>query len=388
MRILLVHTRYLQAGGEDVAFQAEAELLEQAGHDVSRFETSNAPLQDMSALKAAAISIWNERVRSELSRIARQKKPDVVHFHNTFPYLSPASYYAVQPGAAVVQTLHNYRLICAAAVLFRSGQSCEQCVGHFPWAGIAHGCYRSSRAATAAVSALVQAHRTAGTWRRVDAYVALSEHARSLFVRGGLPAEKVFVKPNFVDPDPGEGQHEGDYYLFAGRLEEQKGVLTLLAAWTRMADPPRLRIVGDGPLRETVQAATAKQARIEYAGPETRARVLELMGDARALVFPSLSHENCPLSLIEAFATGLPVIASGTGNIAAFMKRDECGWTYAPGDEVALAALVERCEGDADERARKGRTARVRWQEEFTAAASREQLEAIYASARKHVYAA
>jgi glycosyltransferase involved in cell wall biosynthesis len=388
MRILLVHTRYLQAGGEDVAFEAEAQLLEQAGHDVFRFETTNAPLRDMSGVKAAAVSIWNERVRGELRSLARRSEPDVVHFHNTFPYLSPAAYYALQPGAAVVQTLHNYRLICPAAVLFRAGQSCEQCVGHFPWAGIAHGCYRSSRAATAAVGAVVQAHRAAGTWRRVDAYVALSEHARSLFVRGGLPAERVFVKPNFVHPDPGEGRHESDYYLYAGRLEEQKGVLTLLAAWAQLEKAPRLRIVGDGPLRGNVEAAAARHQSIEYAGLQTRTRVLELMAEARALVFPSLSHENCPLSIIEAFATGLPVIASGTGNIASFMRRGDSGWTYTPGEAGALAAAVGRCEANPAERKHKGRDARARWQREFTAAASREQLEAIYASARERVYAA
>jgi glycosyltransferase involved in cell wall biosynthesis len=388
MRILLVHTRYLQAGGEDVVFEAEAQLLDEAGHDVYQFEASNAPLQEMSGMKAAALALWNERLRGELRSVARRVQPDVAHFHNTFPYLSPASYYAVQPRTAVVQTLHNYRLICPAAVLFRAGQSCEQCVGHFPWAGIAHGCYRASRAATAAVGAVVQAHRAAGTWRRVDAYVALTEHARSLFVRGGLPTDKVFVKPNFVHPDPGEGAHAGGYYLYAGRLEEQKGVHSLLAAWSQMGEAPALRIVGDGTLRNAVERAAAAHESIEYAGPQTRAQVLAQMANARALVFPSLSHENCPLTIIEAFATGLPVIASGTGNIASFMERGDCGWTYGAGSAAALAAAVQLCEASSGERLRKGANARMRWQQEFTAAATRQQLESIYDSARQRVHAA
>ena len=345
MRILLVHTHYLQQGGEDLAFEADARLLEDAGHDVQRYTASNALLLTMSKIKAAAVSIWNERLRSELHSRVEQFGPDVIHFHNTFPLLSPAAYYAAGQ-RAVVQTLHNYRLICPSALLFRAGESCERCVGHFPWAGITYGCYRDSRAATAAVSTMVQAHRAAGTWERVHAFIALSEHARELFVRGGVPGERLHVKPNFVHPDPGRGAHEGSHYLYVGRLEEQKGVRSLLAAWTQLENPPVLRIIGDGPLHNEVQRTAFNNPFIQYWGSQPHADVLRQMADARGLIFPSLSHENCPLTILEAFATGLPVLASATGNLAAMMG-DGGGWTYRAGDPRELADALRRIEPPA-----------------------------------------
>ena len=382
MNVVLAHTRYLEAGGEDVAFAAECELLERAGHQVTTFTASNSELTRYSKSGMAARTLWNEPVRRELAELARRVKPDVIHFHNTFPWFSPASYYAAGRAVAVVQTLHNYRLVCPEALLVRAGSTCEACVGRFPWPGIAHGCYRSSRTATAAVAAMVQLHRVALTWRRrVHAYIALSSYARSLFVRGGLPAERIHVKPNFVDPDPGRGAHAGEHYLFVGRLVEQKGVRVLLDAWSRLERPPRLRIIGEGPMSDWVREQAEHLEGVEFAGPLPRARVLEEMRQARALIFPSLSQECCPFTMLEAFATGLPVLCSRIRNLQDLVREGVNGWLFNPGHAGELCAMVRRAEERVGERQALGSAARALWESDFTATTNSARLEAVYEAA-------
>ena len=341
MRIAVLHNFYQQPGGEDQVFASEAEMLERAGHTVTRITETNDHLTGMGPLNQASAMIWNRAAYRRVFEIIRRERVEVAHFHNTFILLSPASYYAARrAGAAVVQTLHNYRLLCPAATFLRDAKPCEDCLGHFfAWPGVQHACYRS-RGATAGIAAMLSIHRAAGTWRNaVDTYIALTEFARSRFVNGGLPASRMVVKPNFI-PDPGMGC-DGGYVLFAGRICQEKGIATLLEAWRRPGMPP-LRIAGDGPLGAELREQIRDMGNVEWIGRLTRDQVLGEMRNAAALVIPSIWYEGFPVSVVEAYATGLPVIASGIGSLPELVKHEQTGLIFEAGDANGLSEAVLR----------------------------------------------
>ena len=319
MRVMLLHNTYQHPGGEDQVFAAEGALLEERGHDVERFTISNDLINGMSRTALAASTIWNRDSYRTLRARFRATRPDVAHFHNTFPLLSPSALSAARDeGVPVVQTLHNDRLLCVNALLFRDGHICNDCLGHrVPWQGVAHGCYRGSRLASGAVATMIALHRARGTWMNdVDVYIALTEFARRTFIAGGLPADRIVVKPNFVHPDPGLGDASGNFALFVGRLVPEKGIRTLIDAWQHIGVKVPLRIVGDGPLAPEVAAAAAQCAGITWLGRHPRAEVLALMRAATLLIFPSTWYEGFGMTVAEALAVGLPVVASRVGGMA------------------------------------------------------------------------
>jgi len=298
--------------------------------------------------------------------------------------VSPAAYYAARAErVAVVQTLHNYRLICPGSLLYRDDHICHDCVGRVvPWPGVVHGCYRESRAQTAPVAAMLAVHRLAGTWRNlVDRYIALSQVARDQFVAGGLPEERIVVKPNFVDLDPPDRSSPGEFYLFAGRLAVEKGVDTLLRAWTEHGRPEPLHIVGDGPLARQVEAAAQASPSIRSLGRLDRTAVLEQMRQARALIFPSVWYEGFPMILVEALASGLPVIASRLGAAAEVIEDGVTGLHVTAGSAADLAAKVDWLSRHPDAGEEMGRAARRVYEAKYTSAQNYEQLMAIYEAA-------
>src|SRR5258705_10926100 len=319
MKVVVVHNYYQQPGGEDEVFAAESQLLERNGHEVHRFVLRNDGLEGLNRLVLARDTIWNHSSYQSLRALVQRLRPDVVHFHNTLPRISPSAYYAVgHQGIPVVQTVHNYRLVCPNGLLFRNGAPCHECVGHaLALPAIAHRCYRGSRSASAVVAGMTATHRLFGTFRkRVTLYVALTEFARRQLIEGGVPAERIVVKPNFVDVDPGTGNGSGRYALFVGRLSPEKGIRTLLDAWRSLATELPLRIVGDGPLADDVREAERATPGIEWMGRQNRAEVARLMGEATLLICPSVWYEGFGLVVIESFASGTPVIASRLGALA------------------------------------------------------------------------
>jgi glycosyltransferase involved in cell wall biosynthesis len=383
MKVMVVHNRYQEAGGEDRVFLTETALLEDHGHRVLRYSVHNDQVASMNRLTLAGKALWNSSTYRELRALMYRERPDVVHFHNTFPLISPAGYYAARAeGVPVVQTLHNYRLLCPDALFFRSGRVCVDCMGKaIPWPGVVHGCYRGSRAASGVVTAMLTLHRALRTWTEmVDVYVTLTDFARSRFIEGGLPAGKIVTKPNFVYPDPGPGEGRGGYALFVGRLSPEKGLGTLLAAWKRLGMRIPLKIVGDGPLKGRVIRAADEDSRVEWLGYRPTAEVHALLKDAGALVLPSLT-EGAPLSVLEAMATGTPVIAADIGAMAEFVEHGRTGLRFRPGDPGDLAAQVEWLLLRPEEHARMRREARSDFEAKYTAGRNYEMLMETYQSA-------
>ena len=380
MRVLLIHNYYQWPGGEDHVFAAEAELLESHGHEVSRYTAHNDAVAELGLPALAGKTVWNRTAYRELQAVCEKEQPQVAHFHNTFPLLSPAAYYAARSaGAAVVQTLHNYRLVCPGTTLYRDGNVCEDCLGKsVPWPGVAHGCYRDSRSASAGAAALVTVHRLAKTWTRaVDAYIALTQFARRKFIQGGLPGEKIVCKPNFLSADPGIGAHQGKYALFVGRLSEEKGVRQLLRGWDQIGEQLPLKVVGDGPLAPLLHDCAPH---VEWLGQQSKERVLSLMRDAFVLIFPSEWYETFGLVMIEAFATGLPVIAGNLGAAAELVDHGRTGLHYRSGDPNDLAANVQWAVNHRSELVQMGRRAREEYLRHYTAESNYQALLDIYRS--------
>jgi glycosyltransferase involved in cell wall biosynthesis len=381
VNVIVVHNFYQQPGGEDQVFADETALLESRGHRVFRYTVHNDAINQTHALTIAGRSIWNRAAHAELRNLVIQQRANIVHFHNTFPMLSPAVYDAARSGgAAVVQTLHNYRLMCPSAIFFRDGHVCEDCQGKsVPWPGVLHKCYRDSFAASAVSATMLVVHRARGTYRHdVDAYIALTEFARGKFVDAGLPAEKIIVKPNFVWPDPGVG---GGYVLFVGRLSESKGVGTLLAAWKKLTAAVPLKIMGDGELAQAVRDAAATDSRIEWLGRRPLDEVYHRMGEAAALVFPSLWYEGLPKTIIESFAKGTPVIASRLGSMAELIADRRTGLHFTAGDAEDLAGAVGRLLADPNRLRSMRLEARREFEARYTADQNARMLSAVYDSA-------
>lgn len=391
MRILVAHNAYQQHGGEDSTVPAEIAMLKAYGHDVVQYTLSNDVIDTMPRLQLASRTLWSWPAYRELRALIRHSVPDLVHFHNTFPLISPAAYYAARrEGVPVVQTLHNYRLFCCNAVLFRNGGTCQDCLGGaLPWRGVVRACYRGSRVASAAVATMVGAHKAIGTWRNaVGLYIALSQSSRHKLIAGGLGADKIAVKPNFVYPDPGVGPGGGGYCLCVGRLSAEKGVLTLIDAWRRLDLPQTLKIVGDGPMGALAASAAVGRSNIELLGRRSQADVYDLIGRADLLIAPSECFETFGLVVAEAFAKGTPVLVARIGGLPELVTDGGNGLLFEPGNAADLAEKARRLLSEPDTLWRMRSAAREAYERNFTVEVNHAMLMAIYKRVAKRPTAA
>jgi glycosyltransferase involved in cell wall biosynthesis len=381
MRILVIHNRYQIRGGEDECYEAEVSLLREKGHEVEVYEANNDRVAELGKLRLAADTVWSKEAYQAVEHQLQKQRPDVVHVQNFFPLISPSVYYAAKSqGVPVVQTLHNYRLLCPNALFFRDGKVCEDCLGQIiPYPGVMHGCYRENKVATAGVATMLSVHRAMNTWNTtVNSYITLTEFARQKFIAGGIPAEKIVVKPNFVRPEPEPGSGSGGYALFVGRLSVEKGLDTLLAAWEHLDNQIPLKIVGDGPLADQVVAATKRLPLIEWLGRKPMAQVHELMGEAKFLIFPSKWYETFGRVAIEAFAKGTPVIAANIGAIAELVDSGRTGLHFCPGDATDLADKVKWVLANPEKLAQMRLQARSEFEAKYTADKNYQKLMEIY----------
>ncbi|HXF63698.1 MAG TPA: glycosyltransferase family 4 protein [Caldilineaceae bacterium] len=370
MRILVAHNFYQQPGGEDTTRTAEIALLRGYGHEVYEYIETNQRIEQMSPVSVAFQTIWSLPSYQRIRQTLAECKPDIVHFHNTFPLISPAGYHACRAvGVPVVQTIHNFRVTCLSATFTRDGRVCEDCLGkRIPWPGILHRCYHGSLTHSAVVAGYLVTHHTLRTWRQqVDAYIVLTEFAKAKLVQAGLPAHKLHIKPQCIFPDPGaRPAMAGDYALYVGRLSPEKGLPTLLRAWAQVPAEIPLKIVGDGPLKQSLQelAQRLKLRNVEFVGQVDRSVVLKLMKQARLLVFPSECYEGYPLTITEALACGLPVLASRLGAMATILRDGDTGLLFAPGDAEDLAAQVQWAWTHPDDLLRISQNGRAQYENE------------------------
>lgn len=381
MRILQVHNYYQQSGGEDVVVAAERELLQANGHEVRFYEVSNDAVTGvLKKIKIAWQTPYSSSARLNFAAEIASFQPDIVHAHNLFPLLTPSIYDAcLDAGVPVVQTLHNFRSVCSGALLLRNEQICEECISRYAYRAAVYRCYRGSFLGTLAVARMVEYHRRYGTWQeKVDCFIALTDFARDKFVQAGFPAEKITVKPNFLDSEYVTGKGEGGYALFVGRLSQEKGIKTLLAAWERLAGKISVKIVGDGPLAHLVAEAAERIPTVEWEGHKTRREVLSLMQGASVLVFPSIWYEGFPMTIVEAFSVGLPVIASDLGSMSSLIDHGRTGLHFRPGDAQNLAAQVEWALAHPTELSGMRQEARAEFEAKYTAEKNYEMLMNIY----------
>ncbi|MGA8613460.1 MAG: glycosyltransferase family 4 protein [Xanthobacteraceae bacterium] len=380
MRVLIVHNRYQQAGGEDTVAANEHALLDQHGWDTRLWSVSNDAISSpWSKMSVAVHAPYSRPARDELARVIADFAPGVVHVHNFFPLLTPSVYDACRAaGVAVVQTLHNYRTICAGALLTRDGHACEDCIGASPYRAAVHGCYRGSRIGSLVVARMVDMHRRRGTWsHKVDRFVALSAFAKGKFVAAGFPEDRVAVKPNFAEDRLAAGATARAGALYVGRLSAEKGIDALLQAWNGLEIP--LRVVGDGPLRGRLENATGPN--IVALGWKAPAEVAMEMAQASFLILPSAWPENFPMVIVEAFSQGLPIIASRLEALEEIIDDGVTGLFFSQKDPDALAAKVRWAHQHPQAMRLMGANARRTYEEKYSPSINFQQLEKIYQAA-------
>ncbi|MDE5107810.1 MAG: glycosyltransferase [Trichodesmium sp. St17_bin3_1_1] len=381
MRILSIHNRYLIRGGEDQSRELEEKLLQEQGNQVDIYEENNNRVAEIGKVRVAIRTVWS----TESYQIVRQKLTEnsynIVHVQNFFPLISPSVYYAAnKQGVPIIQTLRNYRLLCANSYFFRDQKVCEDCLGKIiPWPGVVHGCYRDSKLGSLVVVTMQTLHRAISTWKKmVNLYITLTDFTRQKFIQAGLPADKIVVKPNFVYPDPGMGEGNGNYAIFIGRLSPEKGLDTLLAAWQLLGGKIPLKIIGDGPLSNQVREAVTKLPYVKWLGRLPIQEVYTLIGEAKFLIFPSQWYETFGRVAIEAFAKGTPVIASNLGNMSSMIESGRTGFHFSPGDPNDLVALVEYALTHPEKLRKMRFEARSEFEAKYTAQQNYHKLMDIY----------
>ena len=379
MRVLLVHNFYQIRGGEDHVVREELACLKQNGVDVELFSVTNDDIVQASRKISTALGVvYNFRSRRLLSERLAEFSPDVVHIHNFFPLLSPSVLDACrEAGVPTVMTLHNFRILCPSALLYPDERLRERSLRHACWWTVPRKVYRNSLPGTLAVAAMVEFHKRAGTWsRKVDRFIALSDWAKRKLVEGGLPAERIVVKSNATARPPTFGDVSRNGGLFVGRLDDQKGVATLLEAWKEIDYP--LRIIGDGPLAPLVEQSAG--GRVQYLGRQPHETVLKEMQAAAFLLFPSIRDEVFPVTVIEAFASRLPVICSDLSWTKGVVEPNVTGLVVPVGNAGALADQVRWALSNRSTLEEIAGRAYASYQEKYTAEANFNRLMAIYES--------
>ncbi len=378
MKVLQLHARYRITAGEDSVVDNEADALRRNGHDVRQLIVENPP-GALAAVGALARSLHNPTTARQVNAEISEHRPDIVHAHNTwFALSSSAVAAAAATGVPVVMTIHNYRLGCIGADLFRDGAVCTACVGRSPVRGVLHGCYRDSRLQSALHATEVAVTRSRRVLdRSVARFVAPSRFMADRLLDMAVPHDRLVVKPHFVaDPGPRPNTpSESDEVLCIGRLAPGKGIDTLLDAWPSVGRGRRLVVVGDGPLAPGLEDRTP--AGVELLGWRSRAEVAERMLRARALVMPTEWYEPFGMVLIEAMSAGLPIIVT-TAAGARTIVDGRGSLVVPPGRPDRLAKAITSLDDDTVDE--EGAANRARFEERYTEAIGVANLESLYTS--------
>jgi glycosyltransferase involved in cell wall biosynthesis len=388
LKVLLAHNFYQQSGGEDTVFSSEGRLLREKGHEVIEYIEHNDRIRSMNRFNVAAQTLWSGYSYNHLFEILEKDKPDIVHFHNTFPLISPSAYYACSKmGIPVIQSLDNPRLLCPSANFYRNGRLCQDCLGKTPpWPSVVHACYHRSPLQTGVIALMLSQHRWMRTWTsKVDCYLVATEFYRKKFIEGGLPEDKIFVKPHFIYPDPlpRPKQQHGDYALFIGRLDPEKGVRAMLQAWLQLSDIP-LKIRGSGQLEDEIRDFVKINGlrKVEIVERLARPALTDLIKNARILIWPSEGYyETFGLAAVECLASNTPVIASRIGVMTEIVTDRITGLHFNPGDSDDLANKVRWAWEHLAEIAEMGKKARQEYETKYTSDKNYQMLLSIYQNA-------
>ncbi len=372
MKILMIHNYLRPPSGENTVFEQERQLLESKGHEVVAYTRQNSEIEAMRFSEKAMLPLrafWSITDHKEISRVARTEKPDVAHFHNIFPLISPSAYRACKgAGIPVVQTLHHFRIVCPGALLFREGRVCEDCSGMHFLPGIKHGCYRNSSVQTAGMAAVVRFHRMIRTWQAyVDLYIALSDFALDTYRRLGFPSRSFYVKTNFLQ-DPIEPGHEDEGYgIYIGRIGEEKGIPALVDALRECPEIP-FKVIGDGPLTDYLIRRLKEHGlqNLEYLGVKSHSECMRYLVKARFMVLPSQWYEGVPMVLLEAMSAGKPAIVSNIGVLSEMIRDGINGLVFTPGVREELSERMKRLYADPDGAREMGKKGRALFEEKYT----------------------
>ncbi|MBI2799510.1 MAG: glycosyltransferase family 4 protein [Gammaproteobacteria bacterium] len=384
MKLLLIHNFYRTSSpsGEDIVFQNELRLL-QRHVDVVLYSKFNDEIDESSLpkrLRLARDGVWANAVYHDLVNLIDKERPQLAHFHNTFPQISPSGYAACRHrNIPVIQTLHNYRLVCPNGLLLRDEAPCELCLRGSLISALRYRCYRGSAAATAAVVSMLSINRMLGSYRNnVDTYIALTEFSAQKMVAGGFPLDRIQVKPNFLPDPPEVGSYpRGRHAIYVGRLTAEKGVWTMLKAWQQVKGC-RLQVVGDGVLRgELARYTEEHHLDVEFLGRRERHEVLALVKAATVQVIPSICYEGFPMVVLEAYACGTAVLASRIGGLAEVVREGHTGRLFKPGDIDDLAAVLNDMMS-GDQCAALGRAGRREFENKYTEEINHEHLARIH----------
>lgn len=377
MKIMIAHNSYQQSGGEDAVVRAEAALLRQHGHDVHVCEFSNSEITSLRNKVDTLISVHSNRTNAaKIVAEATSRKIDVVHVHNFFPLITPYIHRALHDaGIPSVQTLHNYRIACAAATLLRKQRVCEKCVDGSPLWSVVHRCYRSSLPGSIGLYRMIRYIKNNRVWDYSAKVIALTEFSRRIYLRAGVPSEKITVKPNFV-PDNGRVDRQARVgFLFVGRISEEKGIHLLVEAM-RLVPSASLRVAGDGPLLAQLKQAAPEN--IVFLGRLTPSEIRDEMIRAAALVMPSIWYEGMPMTVLEAFEVGLPVLASDIGGFPEMVNPHVNGLLFPPASIHGLAESLIRVNADDKFLIDCGNGARKTYEERYAPAMNYEALKEVY----------
>lgn len=385
MRVLLAHNFYRSSApsGENAVFRNEQALLSDKGVDVVTYEMFNDKIDTSSLAHRTRLALntaWSNDTYQAVGHLIEQTKPDIAHFHNTFPQISPSAYAACRDsGVPVVQTLHNFRFICPGGLLLRDGRPCEDCVGTNLLPALRYRCYRGSLPATGALVWMLLRNRWHGTYTTlVNRYIALTEFAAGRLIAGGLPRDRMSVKPNFVTGISAPGPGKGGYAVYVGRLSAEKGLRTLISAWKLLPQIP-LKILGDGPLRqELVDLTVQNKLCVEFLGFCDRSTIIDTIGRAVLQVVPSEWYEGFPMVVLEAYACGTPVVCSRIGSLNEIVEEGVTGVKFDPGNPLDLAAKIQMLWDDSERRKYMRETVRMTFDNNFSAEKNFEALMAIY----------
>lgn len=374
MKIVFVHNAYQYFGGEDAVVSAEMALLQRYGHDVHLYRRHNDELRTHHPVRSARDAFWSGRTWSDLDTAFAALRPDLIHVHNTFPLISPSVYWLAQRRhIPVVQTLHNFRLLCPQAGFLRDGALCHDCLGKLPWRAVTRKCYRHSMSQSAVLSGALSMHRLIGSFQhKVDRYIALSTFSRDRFIDGGLPPERLRIKPNFVEADmaPESTQRQGGLYV--GRLSPEKGILSLLQA---CQPGDNIDVIGAGPCEQEVAAFFGDR----LLGFQSQEAIRIKMRAAAYLIVPSTGYEQLPTTILEAYSCGLPVITSRLGSLIDLVQDQVTGLHFTAGDARDLAAKIAWANTHPAAMRQMGKAALSAYQANYTPEINYRLLRTIYA---------